>query len=202
MPEIVAECAMRSCSTRLAVLDPLFISRCLELFLHSLCISSSAHGRPCSFDMKHLDPDGKYEGSFVRTAWSSRVVILRVLYTITSTNQSILFHGVKAKTTDRKQEASAEDELLWVFKDCSGLRLWQECRQKPFIIDGEVDSDIEEIVGHHEDESGAIHYAVKWLDYECPTWESEADLYTCPLITDYCLNLPKMAGVDGLGLLQ
>jgi hypothetical protein len=134
-----------------------------------------------------LNANQAYQGSFVQTAWSSKVAILEVLYSFRTSHQTIF--GVRAETLDQKSDHHG---LLWVRKDSRGFQLWQECRQRPYIIDGESDYEIEEILGHYETESGTVYYAVKWIDYECPTWELEDDLWSCRLITSYCLHLTQL----------
>jgi hypothetical protein len=134
-----------------------------------------------------LNSSQAYRGSIIRTAWSSKVAILEVLFSFGTSYRTFL--GVRAETLDRKSD---HDELLWVCKDSQGFQLWQECRQRPYIIDGESDYEIEQILGHYESQSGDIHYAVKWIDYECPTWELEDDLWSCRLITTYCLDLLRL----------
>ena len=138
--------------------------------------------------MIHLRAESAYRGSFVRTAWSSNVVILQVLYSLRTPNQ--IFHGVKVDTLDQEVGASTDGNgLLWVAEDSQGLRVWQECRQRPFILDGEIEYEIEEIVGHYEAQTGSVYYAVKWSDYECPTWELEDNLRSTRFITEYCMQL-------------
>jgi hypothetical protein len=125
--------------------------------------------------------------SFVRTAWSSNVTILQVLYTYRTSTHTFL--GVRTETLQQKSD---HHSLLWVVKDGQGFRVWQECRQRPFIINGESEFEIQGIIGHYETQTGAVYYAVKWIHYECPTWELEDDLWNCQLITDYCLYLPSL----------
>ncbi|KEY63885.1 hypothetical protein S40285_08976 [Stachybotrys chlorohalonatus IBT 40285] len=134
--------------------------------------------------MMHLIPDRSHRGSLVHTAWSSNVSILQVLYSIKTSD--LTFHGVTVEGFDDS------GDLLWVLEDHLGLRIWQECRQRPFISDGdlgELENEIEEIVGHYEAPTGSIYYAVKWVGYECPTWELEDDLGGGRQITDYCMHL-------------
>lgn len=131
--------------------------------------------------------DQAYHGSFVRAAWSSKVAILEVLYSLKTSNQ--IFLGVRGETLDPQSDHHG---LLWVSKDSQGFQVWQECRQRPFIMEGESEYEIEEILGHYETQTGAVYYAVKWFDYECPTWELEDDLWSSRLITDYCLQLPSL----------
>lgn len=123
---------------------------------------------------------------FVRTAWSSKVAILEVLYTYRTLYQTFL--GVRTETLD---PTSDQNGLLWVCKDTQGYQVWQECHQRPYIIEGESDYDVKEILGHYESPNGSVYYAVKWIGYECPTWELEDDLWGCRLITTYCLSLPQ-----------
>ncbi|KAK1656939.1 hypothetical protein BDP55DRAFT_738597 [Colletotrichum godetiae] len=52
-----------------------------------------------------------------------------------------------------------------------------ECAQRPHMIDGHSSYVPESIAGHHEAGNGAVLYGVKWIGYECPTWELESDLY-------------------------
>lgn len=137
--------------------------------------------------MMQLQPDWAHRGSFVQTAWSSSVVILQVLYTIKTPDR--IFHGAIVENLDQASGTSATDNLLWVVDDSYGLRMWQECRQRPFITQGEYGYEIEEVFGHYETQTGSVYYAVKWVDYECPTWELEDDLYDSNLTTEYCMHL-------------
>ncbi|KAK4206201.1 hypothetical protein QBC37DRAFT_301271 [Rhypophila decipiens] len=139
--------------------------------------------------MMQLQPDWARRGSLVQTAWSSNVVILQVLYTVTTLDRK--FHGVIVENPVQARGASATDDLLWVFDDSCGLRVWQECRQRPFITEGEY-GEIEQVFGHYENPTGSVYYAVKWTDYECPTWELEDDLYDSQLTTEYCIHLPGL----------
>ena len=137
----------------------------------------------------HLEAERAYRGSVIQTAWSSNVAVIQVLYTLRTADWT--FHGVRVETLDQGWEVSSDaTKLLWVLEDHQGLRTWQECRQRPFIIDGELEHDIEKIVGHYESQTGSVYYAVKWVDFECPTWELEDDLSSCQLITEYCMHLP------------
>jgi hypothetical protein len=134
--------------------------------------------------------DKAYEGLFVRAAWSSRVTILQALYSLTISDQTFL--GVKTKTLDHESDHHG---LLWIYKDGENFRVWQECRQRPFVGSFDVEQEIEEILGHHEMENGDVYYAVKWLSYTCPTWESEDDLFSCRQATDYCLQLQRSVNI-------
>ena len=52
------------------------------------------------------------------------------------------------------------DLLGWV-EDGEGLQIWPECRQQPQIIDGELEHEIEKMVGSYESQTGSVYYAVK-----------------------------------------
>ncbi|KAK3933652.1 hypothetical protein QBC46DRAFT_368648 [Diplogelasinospora grovesii] len=130
--------------------------------------------------MQRLTPKVAYLGSPVRTGWSSHVVVMQVLYTLWK--PELIFHGIRVENLDG-------DLRNWPYTE--GL-LW-ECRQRPRIINGEADFEIEEIVGHYQAQSGLVYYAIKWVEYECPTWELEDDLYGySQLLTQYCRHLPTL----------
>lgn len=133
--------------------------------------------------MDRVQPKWAYRGSIVRTACSSHVIVTQVLYSFKALDQ--IFHGVKV--VPEPGHPSYYDGLLWVVDDGEGLLVWQECRQRPRIIDGKFEHEIEEIVGHYESWTGSVYYAIKWMDYKCPTWESEEDMLTCHLINKYWL---------------
>ncbi|KAH7303147.1 hypothetical protein B0I35DRAFT_365538 [Stachybotrys elegans] len=134
--------------------------------------------------MAHLGSDGSHKQLFTQAPWSPKVPILQVICSIKTASRT--FHGVQVEALDQE---SNHHSLVWVFEDIRGFRVWQECCQRPFIIDGESVNEIKEIVGHHEDQTGCVYYAVKWTDYECPTWELEDDLGNHQIITEYCLQL-------------
>ncbi|KAK4206037.1 hypothetical protein QBC37DRAFT_301603, partial [Rhypophila decipiens] len=71
-----------------------------------------------------------------------------------------------------------------VFDNTYSLRVWQECRQRPFITEGKYGYEVEQISGHYETPTGSVYYGVKWTVYECPTWELEDDLYNSQLTTE------------------
>ncbi|KAK3933477.1 hypothetical protein QBC46DRAFT_368726 [Diplogelasinospora grovesii] len=140
--------------------------------------------------MQRLNPKVAYLGCPVRTGWSSHVVVVQVLYTLWK--PELIFHGVRVENLDGDfRNWPYTEGLLWVLEDGQELRIWQECRQRPRIIDGEADCEIEEIVGHYQAQSGPVYYAIKWVGYECPTWELEDDLHGySQLLTQYCRHLP------------
>ncbi|KAH8655519.1 hypothetical protein BX600DRAFT_385289 [Xylariales sp. PMI_506] len=144
--------------------------------------------------MKPIQPVLAYCGASVQTVWSSHVIIVQVLYSLKARNET--FHGVKVETLNYESgHPLYYDGLLWVVEDGGNLRIWQECRQSPWITDGEVEGEIEEIIGHYESDTGSVYYAIKWMDYECPTWELEEDVLTCQLIDHYWLHCSG-AGLD------
>ena len=124
-------------------------------------------------------------GSFIKTDWSSQLVIIEVLYTVENLVRT--FHGVRFKNLEKKTEDWPQDEgLLWVYNEGHIVRIWQECRQRPRFIEGEPDCEIREIVGHYYTQTGLVYYAILWMEYECPTWELEENLDSCSqLITEY-----------------
>ncbi|KAK8038384.1 hypothetical protein PG994_015151 [Apiospora phragmitis] len=68
--------------------------------------------------------------------------------------------------------------------------MWQECQQRPRLIDGEPTHAIEDVVAHYQTSTGSVYYAIKWAGYECPTWELESDLDGCvELSTPSCMRL-------------
>ena len=125
-------------------------------------------------------------GLFIKTEWSSRLVILEVLYTIKKLGRT--FYGVRFENLDEKTGDWLQTEgPLWVYKEGRDIRIWQECRQRPRFIEGEPESDeIRKIIGHYYSQTGLVYYAIMWAEYMCPTWELEEDLDSCSqLITEY-----------------
>ncbi|KAI1857233.1 uncharacterized protein JN550_013368 [Neoarthrinium moseri] len=130
-----------------------------------------------------------HDGDVVKTSWSSNVIVLRILYTVTTSRYA--FHGVLAKNLDwSAQDEPNSDELLWVYNIAGQISLWQEMRQRPKAGAEFTDHEIQEIIGHYELEDGRLFYAIKWAGYECPTWEPEGSLGAYKeTILDYWLSL-------------
>ncbi|KAI1856077.1 uncharacterized protein JN550_013912, partial [Neoarthrinium moseri] len=102
-----------------------------------------------------------YHGDIIRTSWSSNVIVVRVLYTVTTSRHA--FHGVLAKNLDwSAQDEPNSDELLWVYNIAGQVSLWQEMRQRPKAGAEFTDHEIQEIIGHYELEDGRLFYAIKW----------------------------------------
>lgn len=139
-----------------------------------------------------------WRGSQVDTLWSSNVVVERVLCIFQTA--TVVFYGVEVENQDfNLRDYPRKTELLWVFADGNKINVWMESRQRPQIVGGELQEKVEHIVGHFQDESGEIYYAVKWAGYECPTWELESDLHTCSDITTrYCKGLASVLASEHL----
>jgi hypothetical protein len=111
-----------------------------------------------------------YRGSVIETPWSSHVVVVEVLFTVKTSRW--IFHGVRAVNAERQNWDWPDPEnLLWLVENGHGLGLWEECRQRPHISDGQGTDEIESIIGHYQSATGNIYAGVKWQGYECPTWE-------------------------------
>lgn len=109
-----------------------------------------------------------------------------------------VFYGVEVLNQDFKfRDYPRKTGLLWVFADGNRIRVWTESRQRPQIVEGELQEKVEHIVGHFQDEAGEIYYTVKWAGYECPTWELESNLQTCSnLTTQYCRGLAPVLALE------
>ncbi|KAI9146679.1 hypothetical protein HJFPF1_13584 [Paramyrothecium foliicola] len=116
-----------------------------------------------------------YRGSVIETPWSSHIVVVDVLFTIKTSKWT--FHGVRAANTKRRAWDWPElEHLLWVFDDGRGLRLWEDCHQRPYTSDGQSTHEIESIIGYYQSATGNIYTGVKWRDYDCPTWEFDEEI--------------------------
>ena len=124
-------------------------------------------------------------GSLLKSDWSSKLVIIEVLYIIKK--QGCSFYGLRVDNVDKNSGDWPDNEgLLWVYKEGQAFRICQECKQRPRFIEGQPEYKIREIIGHYFAETGSIYYAILWVDYTCPTWELEDDLESCSqLVTEY-----------------
>ncbi|OHE90472.1 hypothetical protein CORC01_14238 [Colletotrichum orchidophilum] len=115
-------------------------------------------------------------GTLVKGDWSPCITVRRVICTLQSGDR--VFFGVLAENQESQLWSWPEsDLLLWVFDDGQCVRVWQECAQRPHIVEGQSSHVLESIAGHHEATNGTVLYGVKWAGYECPTWELESDLW-------------------------
>jgi hypothetical protein len=101
-----------------------------------------------------------YRGSVIETPWSSRIIVVEVLFTVRTSKWT--FHGIRAVNAERCAWDWPElENLLWVFDDGHGLRLWEECRQRPHTSDGQSTHEIESIIGYYQSATGNIYTGVK-----------------------------------------
>ncbi|KAH8659437.1 hypothetical protein BGZ61DRAFT_433541 [Ilyonectria robusta] len=125
--------------------------------------------------MEAPTPQYWYRECPVQTAWSSDVIVVEVLMTFTTPNWT--FHGIRAANYDWEQwDWPRSDGLLWVVDDGQRLRLWQDFRQCPNVMQCDSECSVEAVIGYYQSDTGNNYVAVKWQDYECPTWELESDL--------------------------
>ncbi|KAL0929615.1 uncharacterized protein CTRU02_215514 [Colletotrichum truncatum] len=114
-------------------------------------------------------------GALAEAGWSSRILVVDVVCVVTGADRT--FYGVVTENLDLASwDWPRVDGLQWVFHDGKSIRLWQECVQRPHLINGAWDFDVESIVACYETDSGHLYYGVKWAGYECPTWETENDI--------------------------
>ncbi|KAH8715330.1 hypothetical protein HC256_004159 [Beauveria bassiana] len=92
---------------------------------------------------------------------------------------------VLAEMVDENDWPSPPPALLWVLDTGFSLELWYDIRQRPRVGDP-AHKMIRNVIGHHEDAYGDVHYAVLWEGYLCPGWISDEDLYS-----------HKLAGITG-----
>lgn len=122
-----------------------------------------------------MAPQCWLRGTPVQTSWSSDVIVKQVLVTLRSVKRT--FYGIIASNLDSGPwDWLPCDQPLWVVDDGSGLRVWQECRQRSCHGDEGEELRAREVVGHYEAGSGNVFLAVLWEDYEGPTWELESQL--------------------------
>ncbi|KAI9155793.1 hypothetical protein HJFPF1_08382 [Paramyrothecium foliicola] len=116
-----------------------------------------------------------YRGSVIETPWSSQIIVVEVLFTVRTSKWT--FHGIRAVNAERRAWDWPElENLLWVFDDGHGLRLWEEFHQRPHTSDGRSTHEIESIIGYYQSATGNIYTGVKWHDYDCPTWEFDDEI--------------------------
>lgn len=66
--------------------------------------------------MQCLDPKAACLGTPIRTEWSSRLVVVQVLYTVRG--PEFIFHGVRVENLNQQLGDWPHNEgLLWVFED-------------------------------------------------------------------------------------
>ncbi|KAM3549526.1 hypothetical protein ARSEF4850_008806 [Beauveria asiatica] len=67
--------------------------------------------------------------------------------------------------------------LLWIVEreDDDDLKLAPEWEQPSRSVDTELPRDIELVICDHQSAAGNTYLAVKWRDFDCPTWELEED---------------------------
>lgn len=124
-----------------------------------------------------------HAGDIINAPWSSRATVLKVLFVVQNADQD--FYGVLYSNPDPlKWDWPSSTGILWVYHDGLQIRTWQEAGQKPSLTDYSSDFEIKQIFGHYENAEGQVHYAVKWVDYACPTWESDIN-DSCKHIADY-----------------
>ncbi|EHA53464.1 hypothetical protein MGG_15491 [Pyricularia oryzae 70-15] len=124
-----------------------------------------------------------YAGDIINAPWSSRPTILEVLFLVQTADLD--FYGVLYSNPDPlKWDWPSPTGIAWVYHDGLQIRTWQEAGQKPSFTDYSSDFEIEQIFGHYENAQGHVSYAVKWVDYTCPTWESDIN-YSCKHVVDY-----------------
>ncbi|KAH8715503.1 hypothetical protein HC256_004320 [Beauveria bassiana] len=99
--------------------------------------------------------------------WSSNLYLLEALLTVEIS--SYVFRGVLAEMVDENDWPSPPPALLWVLDTGFSLELWYDIRQRPRVGDP-AHKMIRNVIGHHEDAYGDVHYAVLWEGYLCPGW--------------------------------
>jgi len=120
-------------------------------------------------------------GDIVKAGWSSDIFITTVF--VTSNTGRWTFYGVATENREvSKWDWQDRDGMLWVFHDGKCVKVWQETRQRPSICGGTMECDIEDVFGYCEAGNGSIYYAVKWFNYECPTWELEHNIQNYNLL--------------------
>ena len=124
--------------------------------------------------MATQDLTSALKGLGIRTHWSLNLVVVQVLYTLQTPNA--VFHGVLAENKERLLEDGPNVDLLWVCERDGSVAVWLESQQRPAIKEGKSDHNMDAVIGHYDTRSGFLYYSVKWIGYECPTWESEQDL--------------------------
>ncbi|KAL0933522.1 uncharacterized protein CTRU02_212485 [Colletotrichum truncatum] len=113
--------------------------------------------------------------SAIRAAWSSRLDVVEVICTFERDGR--VFYGVISEIPQILVWDWPDDrQLLWVFDDGDGIRVWQECFERPRPSNPAWASRLQSIVGCCESDGGNVCYAVKWDGYACPTWEAEEDM--------------------------
>ncbi|KAH7115701.1 hypothetical protein EDB81DRAFT_655755 [Dactylonectria macrodidyma] len=121
-----------------------------------------------------------FRGAPVQTTWSQNVLVIEVILTFKTSNRT--FHGIRAVNDDwGLWDWPRVENLLWVVDDGHRLRQWQESRQPPHVMESDSECIVEEVIGYYKADSGHEYVAIKWQDYECPTWELESDLFEYPL---------------------
>jgi hypothetical protein len=112
------------------------------------------------------------------------VVVVEVVLSVKAAQWTFL--GVTYAVGDSQRwDWPDSDGLLWAFDDGQHLRLCQTWLQHPRFLPAENGCAIEAVIGHHEGDNGNLYMAVKWIDYECPTWELESDLANSGQLTNY-----------------
>ena len=124
--------------------------------------------------MATRNPTTDWKGSGIQSNWSLDLIVARVLYTLQT--PKAVFHGVLAENQDRWLVGGPDESLLWVYERDGSVAVWQEDQQRPAIREGKSDHNMDAVIGHYDTRSGFLYYSVKWIGYECPTWESEQDL--------------------------
>lgn len=137
--------------------------------------------------MQVLYPESHHHGSYVRTAWSTQVVVTEIIRSVNISGRT--FYGVKVETRDSLGLDWPDPKgLLWVFDDGHGFRIWEEFQHRPLSTQVEPSPIIENIIGYHEMD-GIMYFGIKWMEYGSPTWELESDLDPyADLLTDHCLT--------------
>jgi hypothetical protein len=130
-----------------------------------------------------LELNSLLKGFPVQTPWSTSITVFRALTKFKTATEE--FYGVLVEDTDNQNDC----KLLWILERPNGFSTWQESRHRPLIREGESEDEIDNVFGHYEDLEGQVYYAVKWKDYECPTWELEEDLRDCQSTMDYTMQL-------------
>lgn len=124
-----------------------------------------------------------YRGDSIKARWSSHIIITGILLTLRTARWT--FYGVITENRDPYPWDWPDlDGLLWVFHNGEHVKAWEEAHQRPRVSDGELEGILEDILGFWETAKGSVYCAVKWVGYECPTWELEQDLQQCSNLSE------------------
>lgn len=135
-------------------------------------------------------------GAMIKIQWPWGLIVRKVLYTYEFGKKT--FHGIVAR--EAPFSAIDREPLLWVLDGENGLTEYWEVGPEPQRVGTSLEWDVERVIGHYRTREGQFIYSIKWVGYDCPTWEPEDHLGNCnEAVLRYWLDAASQHGVQYVG---